>query len=219
MSKTRVLIADDHALVREGIAAFLKLCDDIEVVAEASDGLEAIQKTGKFSPDVIIMDINMPKLGGLEATIEIKRTNPGIKILVLTQYDDKEYISRFLKAGVSGYLLKKAVGSDLISAIGAVRRGELYLHSSIASEVVAGYLNVNKQPEVEAPYEKLTDREKQVLKLVAEGYTHKEVADMLNISVKTVIAHQTNISDKLGLHTRAGLIKFAIQRGIIKIDS
>ncbi len=219
MSKTRVLIADDHALVREGIAAFLKLCDDIEVIAEASDGLEAIQKTNKFNPDVIIMDINMPKLGGLEATIEIKKSNPDIKILVLTQYDDKEYISRFLKAGVSGYLLKRAVGSDLISAINAVRKGELYLHSSIASEVVAGYLNTNKKPDQDDVYEKLTDREKQVLKLVAEGYTHKEVADMLNISVKTVIAHQTNISEKLDIHARAGLIKFAIQRGIIKIDS
>ncbi len=219
MSKTRVLIADDHALVREGIAAFLKLCDDIEVIAEASDGLEAIQKTNKFNPDVIIMDINMPKLGGLEATVEIKKSNPDIKILVLTQYDDKEYISRFLKAGVSGYLLKRAVGSDLISAINAVRKGELYLHSSIASEVVAGYLNINKKPEEDDIYEKLTDREKQVLKLVAEGYTHKEVADMLNISVKTVIAHQTNISEKLDIHARAGLIKFAIQRGIIKIDS
>ena len=219
MSKTRVLIADDHALVREGIAAFLKLCDDIEVIAEASDGLDAIQKTAQFSPDVIVMDINMPKLGGLEATIEIKKTNPDIKVLVLTQYDDKEYISRFLKAGVSGYLLKRAVGSDLISAINAVRKGELYLHSSIASEVVAGYLNTDKKPVVEDTYEKLTDREKQVLKLVAEGYTHKEIADMLNISVKTVIAHQTNISEKLGIHARAGLIKFAIQRGIIKIDS
>lgn len=219
MSKTKVLIADDHALVREGIAAFLKLCDDIEVVAEASDGLEAIQKASKFNPDVIIMDINMPRLGGLEATLEIKKINPDIKILVLTQYDDKEYISRFLKAGVSGYLLKKAVGSDLIAAINAVRRGELYLHSSIASEVVAGYLNIDKKLDVKAPYEKLTDREKQVLKLVAEGYTHKEVADMLNISVKTVIAHQTNISEKLDIHSRAGLIKFAIQKGIIKIDS
>lgn len=219
MSKTKILIADDHALVREGIAAFLKLCEDIEVVGEASDGIDAINKTNKLNPDVVIMDINMPKLGGLEATIEIKKTNPDVKILVLTQYDDKEYISRFLKAGVSGYLLKKAVGSDLISAIGAVCRGELYLHPSIASEVVAGYLNVDKRPDAEQPYEKLTDREKQVLKLVAEGYTHKEIADMLNISVKTVIAHQTNISEKIGIHTRAGLIKFAIQRGIIKIDS
>ncbi|MEM7828070.1 MAG: response regulator transcription factor [Candidatus Aenigmatarchaeota archaeon] len=216
MRKIKVLIADDHALVREGIAAFLKLCDDIEVIGEASDGLEAIKKAEKLQPDVVIMDINMPKLGGLEATVEIKKILPDTKILVLTQYDDSEYISRFLKAGVSGYILKKAVGSDLISAIRAVSRGEIYLYPSIASEVVAGYLD--KKMDIEDPYERLTDREKQVLRLIAEGYTHKEIADLLNLSVKTVIAHQSNISEKLGIHSRAALIKYAIQRGIIKID-
>jgi two-component system response regulator NreC len=218
MHKKKVLIADDHALVREGIVAFLKLCDDIEVVAEASDGLEAIEKTNKYRPDIIIMDINMPKLGGLETTVEIKKMYPHIKVLVLTQYEDREYISRFLKAGVSGYLLKKAVGSDLITALKTIGRGELYLYSSIASEVVAGYLQGEKQTDSGNPYDKLSDREKQVLKLVAEEYTHKEVADMLSISAKTVIAHQTNIGEKLGIHTRAGLVKFAIQKGIIKID-
>lgn len=217
-SKTTVLIADDHTLVREGIVAFLKLCDDIEVVAEASDGLEAIEKAKKFRPDVVLMDISMPKLGGLEATVELKKISPDTKILVLTQYEDKEYISRFLKAGVSGYLLKRAVGSELISAIRAVKRGEFYLFSSIASEVVAGYLGKDLKAAMEDPYDKLTDREKQVLKLIAEGYTHKEISDMLAISSKTVIAHQTNITEKLGVSTRAGLIKFAIQRGIIKID-
>ncbi|HSQ78755.1 MAG TPA: response regulator transcription factor, partial [Nitrospirota bacterium] len=133
MLKKKVLIADDHALVREGIAAFLKLCDEVEVVAEASDGVEALEKTARFRPDIIIMDINMPKLGGLEATIEIKKLYPDVKVLVLTQYEDREYISRFLKAGVSGYLLKKAVGSDLIAALKAIMRGELYLYSSIAT--------------------------------------------------------------------------------------
>ncbi len=218
MPKKKVLIADDHALVREGIVAFLKLCDDVEVVAEASDGVEALEKTARCRPDIIIMDINMPKLGGLEATIEIKKMYPDIKVLVLTQYEDREYISRFLKAGVSGYLLKKAVGSDLIAALKAIMRGELYLYSSIATEVVAGYLQGDREACTENTYDKLSDREKQVLKLVAEGHTHKEVADMLTISVKTVMAHQTNIGDKLGIHTRAGLIKFAIQKGIIKIE-
>ncbi len=218
MSKIRVLIADDHTLVREGIAAFLKLCDDIEVIAEASDGLEAIEKTKKFSPDIVLMDIAMPKLGGLEATVELKKMKPDLKILVLTQYDDKEYISRFLKAGVSGYILKRAVGSELVSAIRAVSRGEFYLFSSIASKVVAGYLGKDKEDAMEDPYERLTDREKQVLKLIAEGYTHNEIGDMLSISTKTVVAHQTNLGEKLGVSSRAGLIKFAIQRGIIKID-
>ena len=217
--KTKVLIADDHALVREGIAAFLKLSDEFEVVAEASDGLEAIEKTNKHHPDIVIMDINMPKLGGLEATIEIKKMWPETKVLVLTQYEDKEYITRFLKAGVSGYLLKKAVGSDLIAGLRTISRGDSYLYSSIATEVVSRYLNGDKGTEMEDPYEKLSDREKQVLKLVAEGFTHKEVADMLCISVKTVIAHQTHLGEKLGIHSRAGFMKFAIQKGIIKIDT
>lgn len=216
MTKISVLIADDHALVREGIAAFLRLSDEIEVIGEASDGLEAIEKAKKFRPDVVLMDIAMPRLGGLEATVELKKIMPDIKILVLTQYDDKEYISRFLKAGVSGYLLKRAVGSDLISAIKAVNRGEIYLFSSIAAEVVSGYLNRFREPSIEDPYEKLTDREKQVLKLLAEGYTHKEIARILNISIKTVIAHNTNINEKLNIHNRSALVKFAIQKGIIK---
>ncbi|MFO0752121.1 MAG: response regulator transcription factor [Thermodesulfovibrionales bacterium] len=217
MSKIRVLIADDHALVREGIAAFLRFCDDMDIVAEASDGIEAVEQFRKHKPDVILMDIAMPRMGGLEATLEIKKLDQAARILILTQYDDKEYISRFLKAGVSGYLLKKAVGSDLVSAIRAVSRGEFYLFSAVATEVVCGYLG--KGAVVDDPYEKLSDREKQVLKPLAEGYTHKEIADMLDISVKTVIAHQTNISEKLDIHSRAGLIKFAIRQGIIKIDS
>jgi len=146
LSKIRVLIADDHALVREGIGALLRLQqNDIEVVGEASDGIEAIEKAAKLRPDIVLMDISMPRLGGLEATIELKKSNPEIKIIVLTQYDDREYISRFLKAGVSGYLLKKAVGSELINAIKAVSRGEFYLFSAIASEVVSGYIGRGKE--------------------------------------------------------------------------
>lgn len=217
MPKIRVLIADDHALVREGIAAFLRLCEDIEVVGEASDGIEVIERAHKIKPDIILMDISMPKLGGLEATVELKKADPGIKIIVLTQYGDREYISRFLKAGISGYILKKAVGSDLINAIRAVNRGEFYLFSSIASEVVDGYLGKNTQTGEEDSYEKLTDREKQVLKLLAEEHNHKEIANLLNISTKTVIAHQTNISEKLEIHSRTALVKFAISKGIIKL--
>ncbi len=218
MSKIKVMIADDHALVREGISAILGRYDNITVVGEASNGIEAIDKVDKLKPDVILMDIAMPGLGGLEATVEIKKKNPDIKILVLTQYEDKEYISRFLKVGVSGYMLKKAVGSELLSAINAISKGELYLHSSITSEVVAGFLSGTGSIELEEPYEKLTDREKQILKLIAEGNSHKEIAALLDISVKTVIAHQTNISEKLDLHSKAELMKFAIRQGIIKID-
>jgi len=217
MADIRVLVADDHALVREGIAAMLRLSEGIEVAGEAADGMEAIKRARELRPDVVLMDISMPTLGGLEATLELRRTDPDIKILVLTQYDDREYIARFLKAGVSGYLLKKAVGAELVNAIRAVHRGECYLFSAIASEVVSGYLCKDKKDEEPDLYERLTEREKQVLKLIAEGHSHKEIAGLLGISAKTAIAHQTNISEKLDLHTRAALIKFAIAKGIIKI--
>lgn len=217
MSKTRVMIVDDHALVREGIAAFLKMSADIEVVGEAADGIEAIESVKKLNPDIVLMDIAMPKLGGLEALVEIKKINPDVKVLVLTQYEDKEYIRRFLKAGASGYMLKRAVGLDLLTAIKAIAGGEAYLHPSIAASVIDEYVGSNKNKASDDPYEALTDREKQVLKLIAEGHTSKEIADILGISAKTAIAHQTNLSEKLDLHTRAGLIKFAITKGLIKL--
>jgi DNA-binding NarL/FixJ family response regulator len=217
MSKIRVLIVDDHALMREGITALLKFYEDVEVVGEASDGREAITRAEELVPDVILMDIAMPGLGGLEATLEIKKRSPDIKVLVLSQYDDKEYVSRFLKANVSGYILKRAVGGELITAIRAVAKGERYLHSAIASKVIDGF--IGKTAEVSDPYELLTDREKQVLKLLAEGNTHKEIASMLGISVKTAVVHHTNICEKLGLHTRSELVKFAIQKGIIRLET
>jgi DNA-binding NarL/FixJ family response regulator len=216
MSRIKILVADDHALLREGIIAILKLHDDVEVVGEASDGMDAIQKALKLRPDIVLMDIAMPGLGGLEATVEIKKAAPNIKVLVLSQYDDREYVSRLIKAGVSGYILKHAVGTDLLSSIRAVARGEFYLYSAIASSVIGEYLSKGTAAIEEEPYERLTDREKQVLKLIAEGHTHKEIASMLDISVKTVIAHYTNFQEKLDIRTRAGLIKFALQRGIVK---
>jgi DNA-binding NarL/FixJ family response regulator len=215
MTKTKVMIVDDHALVREGITALLKLYEDVEVVGEASDGLEAIEKLAKFRPDVVLMDIAMPGLGGLEATVEIKKREPNVKVIVLSQYDDMEYVNRFLKANVSGYILKRAVGGELIAAIRAVAKGESYLHSSIASKVIEGF--VGKKSETGDPYDRLTDREKQVLKLIAEGNTHKEIASVLGISVKTAVAHHTNLSEKLELRSKAELIKFAIQKGIIRL--
>jgi len=219
MGKIDLVIADDHALVREGIAAILGMHDDMEVVAQASDGQGAIEASMKHRPRMVLMDISMPGLGGLEATIELKKTLPDIKVLVLTQYDDKEYVSRFLKAGASGYILKKAIGADLVTAIRAVAAGESYLHPSVASGVIDGFLG---KPEAELDggeglYESLTVREKQVLKLIAEGGSHKEVATELGISVKTVVAHQSNICEKIDVHSRGGLIKFAIQKGIIKL--
>ncbi len=216
--KIKILIADDHTLVRAGLAAFLKISDDFEVVGEAADGVEVIEAAKKLKPDVILMDIGMPTLGGLEATMEIKKILPDVKILILTQYDDTLYVRRCLKAGASGYILKKAVTPDLITAIHAIASGEMYLHHSVASSVVEGYLEIKKGESAEDPYDTLTDREKEVLKLIAEGFSHKETADMLKISVRTTVAHQENICSKLGLHSRADLIKFAIKHDIIKVD-
>jgi len=221
LADIKIIIADDHSLVRAGIIAIIKECDnckDIHVIGEAENGLEAIEKVKLLNPDIVLMDINMPGLGGYEATIEIKKIKPTVKVVVLTQYEDKEYILRFLKIGASGYIPKKAIGEELIAAIRAVHKGETYLHPSIAGLVVDGLLKKKDWLNVKDPYDKLTDREKQILKLLAEGYTHKEIANMLNISVKTAIAHQYNISEKLDLHSKFELIKFAIKKGIVKIE-
>lgn len=218
MQKINLLIADDHALVREGISAMLSIHEDINVVGQASNGKEAIEMTMKLKPNMVLMDISMPGLGGLEATIELQKTMPEVRILVLTQYDDKEYVGRLLKAGASGYILKKAIGEELISAIRAVASGERYLHPSVAASVIDGFLGKGSASgEGESLYDSLTDREKQVIKLIAEGGSHKEIAATLGISVKTVIAHQSNICQKLNIRSRTGLIKFAIQRGLIKL--
>jgi two-component system response regulator NreC len=212
-----VLIADDHALIREGIRALLEGCRDIEVVGDAADGREAIEKARKLKPDVVLMDIAMPGLGGLEATLEIRNACPKTKIIVLTQYDSKEYIYRFLKAGASGYVLKKATSAELVSAIQAAMRGSTFLHPEVAPVVIEGYLQGKDKDIEEDPYESLTNREKQVLKLVAEGYKNNEIADMLYMSVKTVMGHRTHIMEKLNIHSRTELIKFAIRKGLIEI--
>jgi DNA-binding NarL/FixJ family response regulator len=219
MTKIKVLIADDHAIVREGIRMILALRDDIEMVGEAADGIEAIEKVNKLAPDVVLMDIAMPKLGGLEAMLEILKTSPQSKILVLTQYDNTEYIYRFLKAGAAGYVLKKAVGSDLVSAIRAVFQGNTFIDTSITDRVVKGFLEQPEESEDDVLYAKLSDREKQILKLIAEGYTMQQTADMLSLSIKTVMTHRTNIMEKLGIHNRTELIKYAIREGLVSTDS
>jgi DNA-binding NarL/FixJ family response regulator len=218
MSSIRVLIADDHAIVREGVRALLALSEDITVVGEAANGLEAIALARSLSPDVILMDIAMPGLGGLEATIEIRKDNPQARILVLTQYEDREYIRRFLKAGVSGYVLKKAAGSELTSAIRAVNRGGLVLDPDVAREAMREQAGSAAPGQAANPYDTLTDREKQVLKLVAEGHSNKEVAGLLDISVKTAMSHREHIMQKLDLHSRTDLIRFALQQGVIRVD-
>lgn len=219
MAKIKVLIADDHTIVREGIRMILALHEDIEVVGEAADGSEAIKQADKLSPDVILMDIAMPGLGGLEATVEILKRSPQSKVLVLTQYDDTEYIYRFLKAGAVGYVLKKAVGSDLVSAIRVVSQGKSFLDPSVADRVIKGFLQKPEVAKDEVFYDSLSDREKQVIKLIAEGYTMQQIADALYLSIKTVMTHRTNLMEKLGIHNRTELIKYAIRKGLVRADS
>jgi DNA-binding NarL/FixJ family response regulator len=216
VSKIRVLIADDHAILREGIRALLHLADDIEVVGEAVDGSQAVEMTRSLQPDVVLMDIAMPGLGGLEATLEMKKEGLRARVLILSQYEDREYVRRLLKAGVSGYLLKKSAGAELANSIRAVARGGLVLDPEVARTAMedAG----PSAPGQADPYETLTDREKQVLKLVAEGLSNKEVAEVLGISVKTAMSHREKVMEKLQLHNRTELVRFALKRGVIRVD-
>ncbi len=218
MGRIRVIIADDHGILREGIRALVSLSSDIEVVAEVADGRAAVDACKALDPDVVLMDIAMPGLGGLEATLELKREHPRTKVLVLTQYEDREYVRRFLKAGVSGFVLKKAAGSALIDAIRAVHGGGLVLDPQVAREAMEE-LGKPEHTSGQDPYETLTDREKQVLKLVAEGHSNKEVAEVLGISVKTAMTHREHVMEKLDLHNRTDLVRFAIKRGVIRVES
>jgi DNA-binding NarL/FixJ family response regulator len=216
MPKIRVLIADDHAVLREGLKALLSLADDIEVVGEAADGEQAIEQVRALRPDLVLMDVSMPGLGGLEATLAIRRENADVKILVLTQYDDAEYVRRFLQAGVSGYLLKKSAGADLAGHIRAAARGGLVLDPEVAKEALRAPAAAGGA--TARPYDSLTDREKQVLKLVAEGKSNKDVAAILGISVKTAMSHREHLMEKLELHSRTELIHFAIREGVVRVE-
>ena len=218
MAKIRVFLADDHALFREGLRALLAACEDIEVVGEAADGQEALARVPQARPDVVLMDIAMPGLGGLEATLTLRRAYPSARVLVLTQYESREYLARFLKAGAAGYVLKKAAGAELIAAIRAVAAGHAVLHPAVTAEVIEGYLKGSRPEPGEAAYEGLTDRERVVLKLIAEGRTSKEIAQVLEISLKTVITHRTNLMQKLGLHNRADLVRYAVRLGVIRVE-
>jgi DNA-binding NarL/FixJ family response regulator len=215
MSKIRVLIVDDHAILREGIRALLALQDDIGIVGEAADGREAVDKARQLEPDVILMDVAMPLMDGLEATRRIRKENPKAKILILTQYDNKEYVLSSIKSGASGCVPKRAVASELVSAIRAVHRGDSFLYPSVTKFLVEDYL----QRVEEDPYDQLTAREREILKLVAEGRTSREIAGLLSVSVKTVLGHRTNLMEKLGIHNRTELIKYAIRKGLITVDT
>jgi DNA-binding NarL/FixJ family response regulator len=211
----KVLIADDHALVRDGVRALLSTAGDIEVTAEAGDGAAAVERVREAQPDVVLLDIAMPGLGGLGAVPLIQREAPRARILILTQYEHPDYIRRFLRLGVSGYVLKKTAGAELVSAIRAAFRGGLVLDPSIARDVLREQEAAAAEPSGD-PYDTLTERERQVLKLVAEGRSNKEIASLLDISVKTAMTHREHVMQKLDLHNRTDLTRFALRRGIIQ---
>jgi two-component system response regulator NreC len=215
MKKIRVLIVDDHTLVREGVRAMLALASDIEVVGEAANGKEALEKTEQLLPDVILMDLAMPIMGGLEATRRISRQFPGSRVLALTQYDDSEYVIPVIEAGARGYITKMAAFSELATAIQSVYRGESYLSPTAASALIDEcQLKTNVETEVDS-YQRLTDREREILKLIVEGRTAREIAEMLVVSRKTVEWHKSSLMNKLNIHNKTDLIKYAIRKTII----
>ena len=215
MEKIKILVVDDHTIYRDALCALLNLDDDFKIVGEASEGNEAIKKAQELAPDVILMDIAMPGMDGLEATRRIKEENSGVKVLALTQYDIKEYILSAIKAGVAGYVPKRALGSELASAIRAVHKGDTFLYPSAAAVLIDSYLQkVGAQPR-----ERLTEREREILKFIAEGYTSREIAAMLSISLKTVLNHRMRMMKKLDIHNRTGLIKYAIHKGLLFIHT
>lgn len=215
MNKIKVLLVDDHAIMRDGIRALLSLDSEIDIVGEASEGREAVEKARELSPDVIIMDIAMSGMDGLEATRRILKQNTRAKVLVLSQYDDREYILSAIKAGVAGYIPKRALGSELVSAIRAVHRGESFLYPSAAAALIRDY---REQAHNGDAYDSLTPREREILKLIAEGHTGKEIAGMLFISLKTVMGHRSKIMEKLDLRNRTELIKYAVRKGVLSLD-
>lgn len=212
--RIRVVLADDHAILRDGVRALLAAAADIEVVGEAADGTEAIARCLALRPDVALLDVNMPGLGGLEAALVLRRDCADTKVLILSQHEDREYVARALQAGAMGYVLKKAAGAELVSAIRAVHRGGLVLDPAVAKAA----MEPERQEDAGASdYDRLTDREKQVLRLVAEGRANKEVAEELGITVKTAMSHREHLMQKLGLHSRTELVKFALKVGVIQL--
>ncbi|MEE9399144.1 MAG: response regulator transcription factor [Dehalococcoidales bacterium] len=217
MGKIRVLLADDHLILREGIRSLLEKVPDIEMIGEADDGNEAIAKVEQLLPDVVLMDITMPGVNGLEATQQIKRAHPSVKVLILTMHETDQYLSEMLEAGASGYVVKTTTSSELISAIRAVHQGDVHLYPSIARMLVEDYLQKVRTGEEKASYDGLTPREREILMYIAEDKQNKEIAELLSISVRTVQAHRTNLMDKLGAHDRTELVKYAIRKGIINL--
>ncbi len=220
MKKIRVVVADDHTIVRKGLCAILEGETEIEVVGEAEDGREAIKKVEQLQPDVVLLDITMPILNGLEATRQLRKRYPKLKILILTMHDNEEYVFETLRAGASGYLVKRSAPNELISAIKAVYREGSFLSPAVSKKVIDEYVRVGpKKVKEDEEYAKLTEREREILQLIAEGRANREIAELLNISIKTVESHRSHLMDKLNIRNIAELTQYAIRKGLISIRS
>jgi two-component system response regulator NreC len=216
MSETRILLADDHAVLRSGLRLLLDAQPDLKVVGEANDGREALALAAEVQPDLILLDLNMPGLTGMEALPMLSKIAPSARILILTMHDDQGYLKQALRHGAAGYVLKRAADGELISAVRAVMRGEVYVHPSMTKPLVGGWLPRASTPDQEDPWEALSEREREVLTLVARGHTSAEIAHSLTLSAKTVETYRARAMEKLGLRSRAALVQFALARGLLK---
>lgn len=213
MAKIRILVVDDHTIVREGVCSLLARLKDIEVVGQATDGKQAITQVAELYPDVVLMDISMPEMNGLDATREIHKSFPATRILVLTQHENKEYVFPMLQAGAAGYIFKRARASELANAIRTVYLEGAYLPAEVAHTVINQIMQTNETQTFGQSL--LTEREKEVLRLVTEGLSSREIAERLHLAVKTVETHRANIMEKVGVHNTVELIKYAIREGIV----
>lgn len=214
-TKRRICIAEDHTILRSGLRAILLQEPEFEIVGEAADGIELLRIVQQQQPEVVLLDLSMPRLNGLEALQEIRARQPEVKILVLTMHAEEEYVTAALEGGARGYLLKDATQPELILAIRTVCAGKTYLSPDISVKILQGYLDGKRAPRPVSTWEQLTRREREILKLVAEGYKNREMADLLHMSIKTVDTHRSNLMKKLGVHSAAALTAYALEKGII----
>jgi two-component system response regulator NreC len=216
IEKQRIIIAEDQTILREGLRSLLSFQPDLEIIGEAEDGLEAIRQVDKLLPDLVLMDLSMPRMGGIEAIKEIKKKRPNIKIVALTVHDNEEYVLAALKAGAEGYILKDSTNEELVQNIRDILSGNRVLSPGISEKVIKGYLKNKNKQEIKSPWNSLTFREREILRLIGEGHKNKEIADFLSISSNTVEKHRANIMEKLNLHNASALTAYAIEKGLIK---
>jgi DNA-binding NarL/FixJ family response regulator len=213
--KKRIVIAEDHTIVRDGLRSLISSNDDIDVIGEAGDGMEAIRCVNAKKPDLVLLDLNMPRMDGISAIKEIKKRSPDVKILALTMHKDEEYILEAFRSGADGYCIKTSSGEEVLSAIKIVLSGRQYVSPDISDKVLEGYLEGKKTVKEKSSWDTITQREKEVLKLVAEGYQNKYISEYLCISIKTVEKHRANIMEKLDLHNASALTAYAFEKGLI----